>query len=171
MQWYAILARSNLGPRYWGVHKYTKARDAAHARKKLERVERGYRTQHPRSGMEFTIERQDPKSWSTGKGLGHSLHLNPYSKKARYRHSRLKSRSRFDKRSFRTIKIGGRGKLLRVGCPKGKWRRGRCNVGIKSEGVLTPKKYAKLLRLTRSRSSRHMVANGRSPKARRKSWA
>lgn len=83
---------------------------------------------------------------------------NPRSKKARYSHSRLKSKSRFDKRSFRTIQIGRHGRLLRVACSKGKWRNGRCSVGMQGQGILTPKKYAKLLRLTRSR---RIAANGR----------
>ena len=87
--------------------------------------------------------------------------MNPYSKKSRYRHSRLKSKSRYDKRSFRTIKIGKHGKLLRVGCPKGRWKRGRCSVGMKAQGLLTPKRYAKLLRLTRWRGSRKLAANRR----------
>ncbi len=74
MQWYNILFRSlSAGPGYWGSFKYTKARNAAHAQQKLERVKKGYYSKHPQSvgKTEFTIVREDPKSWSYGKGLGH----------------------------------------------------------------------------------------------------
>lgn len=161
MKWYNILFRAKIGPGYWGSYKWTKAHDVAHAQKKMERVQRGYYALHPESigKTEFTVVREDPKSWSYGKGLGHGKRHNPYSKKARYRHSKVRSKSHYDKRSFRTIKIGKHGRLLRVACPKGKWKHGRCSVGMKAQGLLTPKKYAKLLRMTRSRSLRHMAAN------------
>ena len=47
-----------------------------------------------------------------------------------------------DKHSFRTIRIGKHGKLMRVGCPRGHWnhRTHRCRVGMKGFDLLVPHK-------------------------------
>ena len=42
--------------------------------------------------------------------------------------------SKFDRKSIRTVKVGRHGGFLRVGCPKGKFKKGRCKVGMKAEG-------------------------------------
>lgn len=64
---------------------------------------------------------------------------NPRSKKAKFYHKKLKAAHAFARKSFRTIRIGKHGKLMRVGCAKGKYKRGRCSVGMRAQGLLTPK--------------------------------
>lgn len=60
-----------------------------------------------------------------------------------YCRERAKPPSAFDKRSFRTISIGQRGKKLVVACPVGHWhprRRGKskCDVGMQRQTTLHP---------------------------------
>lgn len=47
-------------------------------------------------------------------------------------------KSRFDKHSFRWKKQGRN--WIMVGCPKGKWKSGRCRVGTRAHVVLAPRK-------------------------------
>lgn len=54
---------------------------------------------------------------------------------------RVKSPTAFDRRSFRTKRVGSRGTMIVVGCPIGHWhpkRRGRkkCDVGMQSQTIL-----------------------------------
>ena len=59
-------------------------------------------------------------------------------KVGRYRHYAKRRAGKFDKRSIRTIRVGKHGRLIRVGCPKGQWRRGRCRVGMRALSMLVP---------------------------------
>lgn len=52
-------------------------------------------------------------------------------------HKRLVSKRQFDRRSFRTIKRGRR--LIRVACPRGQWKNGRCRVGMQAQAILARK--------------------------------
>lgn len=63
---------------------------------------------------------------------------NPYGKRARYKHRRVRRMSYFDRRSIRTIRRGK--KRILVGCPKGRYKRGRCRAGTRALSVLTPKR-------------------------------
>ena len=54
-----------------------------------------------------------------------------------YIRERIKDPDYFDKRSFRTIRKGDH--LIIVGCPKGKWKKGRCDVGMELQSILHPK--------------------------------
>jgi len=65
--------------------------------------------------------------------------------KAKYKHIRLESPSKFDPRSFRVIPIGKEGKKLIVGCPKGYWdaKKGECKVGTRAQAKLEPKQNPK----------------------------
>jgi len=74
---------------------------------------------------------------------------NPRRKKAKLIHKRLAASRKFAKKSFRTIRIGKHGKLLRVGCPKGRWKRSRCAVGMKAQGLMHPKKYVGIAQASR----------------------
>jgi len=86
---------------------------------------------------------------------------NPYSKRAKYLHKRMKSARKFAKKSFRTIRIGKHGKLLRVACPKGRYKSGRCSVGMKAQGMLVPRKHIGIARASQYRASRKLAANGK----------
>lgn len=57
--------------------------------------------------------------------------------KARYCRQRIAAPSRFAARSLRTVKAKG-GRKLVVGCPKGKFRKGRCSVGTRLQTILYP---------------------------------
>lgn len=77
---------------------------------------------------------------------GISARGNPrrkYSKRAKYRHHRLKSPKKFAKKSFRVIDPGRKGhtKFI-VACPKGEWsrKRKRCKVGMQKQARLVEKK-------------------------------
>lgn len=61
----------------------------------------------------------------------------------RYCHRRLKSKKKFDKRSFRTKRSGKA--LVRLACPRGKWHAGteRCRVPMQAQAILVPKKRGK----------------------------
>jgi hypothetical protein len=54
---------------------------------------------------------------------------------ARYCRRRLAPPSRFDPRSFRTIRRGAA--LITIACPKGKWRvkAQRCSVGTRAQSI------------------------------------
>jgi hypothetical protein len=54
-----------------------------------------------------------------------------------WRRERIKDPNKFDKRSFRTIRRGDH--LVIVGCPKGKWRGGRCTTAMEVQAILHPK--------------------------------
>lgn len=62
---------------------------------------------------------------------------NPLKK---YCDERQQDPRKFDPRSFRTIKLGKKGKLGTVGCPKGEWqpRKKRCRVGMQLQRILIP---------------------------------
>ncbi len=92
---------------------------------------------------------------------------NPLSRKSKYMHKKIKSARAFARKSFRTIRIGKRGKLLRVACKKGKFKKGRCSVGMQAQGLLTPKKYVGIGRAWKH-AKRRTAANPKRPKARRK---
>ena len=66
------------------------------------------------------------------------------SARARYCRQRVLSPSRFARGSLRTIRRGKR--TLIVGCPKGKFRQGRCSVGTRVQAVLYLKTSAKCRR-------------------------
>jgi len=55
-----------------------------------------------------------------------------------YIRERIKDPDYFDKKSFRTIKKGDH--LIIVGCPKGKWKNGRCQAAMELQAILHPKK-------------------------------
>jgi hypothetical protein len=61
---------------------------------------------------------------------------------ARYCRGRIRSPKGFSPASLRTIKAKGGVKLV-VGCPRGKFRRGRCVVGTKLQTILYPKSSAR----------------------------
>jgi hypothetical protein len=54
----------------------------------------------------------------------------------------IKSKASCDRESFRVIKVGkgARRKLLRVCCPKGKFNRGVCSVGMKLQSIAKPRR-------------------------------
>lgn len=60
----------------------------------------------------------------------------------RYRRIRVKSPSKFDKRSLRIKDVGRKGytKII-VGCPKGKYdpKKKRCKVGTQTQAILKPR--------------------------------
>lgn len=45
------------------------------------------------------------------------------------------NKRKFDRRSFRWKRSGH--VMVLVGCPRGKWKRGRCAVGTRAQKVLT----------------------------------
>lgn len=47
-----------------------------------------------------------------------------------------------DRKSFRVIKVGrgARRRLLRVCCPRGKFKRGVCSVGMKLQSIASPRR-------------------------------
>lgn len=47
-------------------------------------------------------------------------------------------KSKFGK--FRYMRVGNRGTLLNIACPKGKWSKGKCKVGMQLHHVLVPTK-------------------------------
>lgn len=59
---------------------------------------------------------------------------------AKYCRSRQLSPKLFDKRSFRVITLGSKGKKGIIGCPKGKWseKTKKCKVGTKLQSILIP---------------------------------
>ncbi len=65
----------------------------------------------------------------------------------RYRHFRplrvRRPKARFDARSIRTISVGRHGKKIRVACPKGRYKRGRCSVGMRPYSCLVPRNQRK----------------------------
>ncbi len=76
---------------------------------------------------------------------------NPRSKKIKFYHKKLREARAFARKSFRMIRVGKRGKVLRVGCPKGKFKRGRCAVGARARKPLTSTKY---IGIARARTSK-----------------
>lgn len=53
-----------------------------------------------------------------------------------YKHTRIKSPSYFDKSSFRTIDPGRTGYTkLRIGCKKGHYKSGECNIGTEVQSI------------------------------------
>ena len=73
----------------------------------------------------------------------------PYSRRARYTHKRVRGKGSFDPRSFRTIRVGKHGRLMRVGCPKGYFKGGRCRKGMRAQSILTPRKRAVISKIAR----------------------
>jgi len=55
-----------------------------------------------------------------------------------YIRKRIVSPKKFDKRSFRIKKISKNKKII-VACPKGKFKKNRCSVGMKLQAILTKK--------------------------------
>jgi hypothetical protein len=47
-----------------------------------------------------------------------------------------------DRKSYRVLKVGKRGakRLLRVCCPRGKFKRGKCRVSMKLVGIARPRR-------------------------------
>lgn len=91
--------------------------------------------------------RKQKRKWRRVRGKAHPMRtmlmrrwMNPYSRKAKYIHKRLRSPRKFARGSMRTISIGGRKKMV-VGCPKHHWdkRRRRCRVGMRGQSILMPK--------------------------------
>lgn len=58
-----------------------------------------------------------------------------------YIRKQVKPVTAFDPRSFRVKDVGRKGytKLV-VGCPKGKFKKGRCTVGTQTQSILTKRK-------------------------------
>lgn len=56
--------------------------------------------------------------------------------RAKFCVQRLEAPSRFDKRSFRTVRR--KGHVITIGCPKGKWTGRRCSVGTRAQRILHP---------------------------------
>ncbi|MDE2233002.1 MAG: hypothetical protein KGJ90_02610 [Patescibacteria group bacterium] len=69
---------------------------------------------------------------------------NPYSSRSRFKHERIESPAKFDKRSFRTITQPD-GTEVTIGCPTGKYdaKRKRCKVGTRAQRILKPKRRRK----------------------------
>lgn len=65
-----------------------------------------------------------------------SIKTNPYSTKAKFCHERIASPKAFDPKSFRT-KTSGKHKLT-VGCKKGHYKQGRCDVPMSLQKVMHP---------------------------------
>ncbi len=63
----------------------------------------------------------------------------------RYKRIRVKSPSYFDKKSLRIKDVGRKGftKII-VGCKKGKFKKGRCSIGTKTQAVLLNRKGFKI---------------------------
>ena len=73
--------------------------------------------------------------------------------KARYKHRKIAPKRKFDPRSIRTIKAGKRGAKLIIGCPMGKYAKGRCRVGTRAIAELKPKKKKKPVKRRNPRTS------------------
>lgn len=52
---------------------------------------------------------------------------------------RVKSPKKFDKKSFRSKRVSKRTRLI-VACPKGKFKKGRCSVGMQLQSIIKKKK-------------------------------
>lgn len=61
--------------------------------------------------------------------VGRVVRTNGYCKKV------LVDRRRFDPRSFRTKRVSKR-TLITIGCPRGKFKKGRCTVGTRAQRIL-----------------------------------
>lgn len=61
--------------------------------------------------------------------------------RGRYCRVRQRSPKSFARGSLRTVKRGG--VRIVIGCPKGKFKRGRCSVGTKAQTILYPKGHKK----------------------------
>lgn len=56
--------------------------------------------------------------------------------RGRFCRARKVSPAKFDPRSFRIIR---RGKIqIVIGCPRGKWKSGRCSVGTRAQSIRYP---------------------------------
>jgi hypothetical protein len=65
--------------------------------------------------------------------------------RSKYQHVRLAPKSKFDPRGFRVIDPGRPGKTkIVVGCPKGRFRKGRCEVGTQPQSMLIENPNTKL---------------------------
>lgn len=98
-----------------------------HVRKHLDADQREYR--------KMIQDDDELKRW---------MEENPYSSRSRFKHERIESPSKFDKRSFRTITQPD-GTEVTIGCPTGKFdaKRKRCKVGTRAQRVLKPKRRRK----------------------------
>ena len=102
-----------------------------------------------RKAAELMVEAHGPQIQSVADaeraasiiGRGDNSVANPYSRRARFKHVRLRPPAYFDPRSFRTISVKGTGAEITVGCPKGHYDAGRgvCRVGMKAQRILKPK--------------------------------
>lgn len=57
----------------------------------------------------------------------------------KYVHFRLQSPNKFEKKSFRTTSRGTGGTKAITACPAGKFKKGRCSVGVQTQSVMVPK--------------------------------
>lgn len=57
-----------------------------------------------------------------------------------YIHIRIKAPKQYDKKSFRVIQIGPKEKQIKatIGCPKGKFKAGKCQVGTQIQKLIFP---------------------------------
>lgn len=64
-----------------------------------------------------------------------------FRKTKRYLRKRVKPVTAFDPKSFRVKDVGRKGhtKLI-VGCPKGKYKQGRCTIGMQTQAVIGERK-------------------------------
>lgn len=61
-------------------------------------------------------------------------------KRGRYYHCRIENPDKFDPRSFRSKKVGAKGTIIVVGCPKGEYSPSekRCRTGMRIQKKLKP---------------------------------
>lgn len=57
-------------------------------------------------------------------------------KRKKWIREHIEDPDKFDKKSFRYVKRGDH--LVLVACPKGKWKRGKCQIGMKLVSILHP---------------------------------
>lgn len=81
-----------------------------------------------------------------------------YKSDARFQHIKVRPKSKFAKKSFRTIALGGNKRMI-VGCPKGNWDGSRCGAGMKGVAILRPKYRNGSSSVKRKRKSKYTVAN------------
>ena len=100
-----------------------------------------------RKAAELMVEAHGPQIQSVADaeraasliGRGNGSMTNPYSRRARFKHVRLASPRKFKKGSFRTIRVGRRGKELVIGRPKGSRK-------TRVQSLLIPKRLPNLYR-------------------------
>lgn len=122
---------------------FTRVKNPYSRRNPYERLEHSSKCQNLRrdpSLQELLDEKRCKLCYlrAISEGLGRPR-KNPYSRRARFKHVRLAPPRKFKKGSFRTIRVGRRGKELIVGRPRGSRR-------TRAQSLLIPKRLPNLYR-------------------------